>query len=122
MVQPTRMDDRIKMMGELLVLHRNTGSVENNYGDKTPIWGVVSLSETEYIWVQDPKPDPYAYGVPGRLDVDLKVGLFMSYTEALELDKVLSTPNYRIERLRLIKRNGGETSHYEASLRKMEES
>jgi len=115
----TRMDIQIQLKGEALTLQRDTGSVEDDYGDVTPVWGDVSLSETEYIWVMKKEQGGNEPGPAGILDEAGYLGLLQSFTEAQELDMVLST--YRIEKLSEVKAANGDTSHYEADLRKVEE-
>jgi hypothetical protein len=116
------MDDAIKRNGVALVLHRDTGSTENDYGDTTPTWGAVTLSATEYVWIQNVEPSGPTGAIPRRIDMASRPAFLMSFTEAQELDMiVVGSVKYRIERLREVEQYNGDTSHYEARIRLVEE-
>lgn len=117
----TRMDDKIQLNGDACEVHRDTGSVTNTYGDKTPIWGKISGGD-EYIWIQKRRLGGREASPAGILDEAPYIGFLKSDTAFQNLDMaVVGSVNWRIEKLNEITRTRNEVSHYEAQLRLVEE-
>jgi hypothetical protein len=117
----TRMDDKIQLYGDACEMHRDTGTVTDNYGDKTPIWGKVSGGD-EYVWIQKRKLGGREPGPAGILDRAPYIGFLKSSTVSQDLDMVVvGSVKYRIEKLNEVSQIRDEVSHYEADLRLVEE-
>lgn len=116
----TRFDDRIQTHGEEVELHRDTGSVTDNYGDTTPVWGKVA---DEYAWIQKRKQGGNEPGMAGILDVAEYVVFLKSTTSSQDLDMVKTAESiyYRLEKVNDVTMYGGETSHKAADASKVEE-
>ena len=116
----TRFDNKIQTHGEAVEIWRDSGSVEDGYGDTTPIW---AMAYEEYAWIQKRKQGGNIPGVPGILDRAPYVIFLKSTTDAQDLDMVKTAAGvqYRIEKLNEVPAHRGATSHHSADARLVEE-
>lgn len=116
----TRFDNIIQLKGEAVEIHRDTGNVEDGYGDITPIWG---KAYDEYAWIQKRKQGGNEPGVAGILDRAPYIIFLKSTSSSQDLDmaKTAAGVFYSLEKLNPVTMYDGSTSHYEADARLVEE-
>jgi len=117
----TDVDALIDINGSSVEIWRDTGTVEDDYGDITPIWGKAA---DEYAWIQrgqDVKASGITSGIAGEMDESDYLGVFKSDSVLQGKDIVKkSGVSYEVKKAEAMEILGF-TSHLEAWLVQLEE-
>ena len=119
----TDVDNLIDINGSSVEIWRNTGTVEDDYGDITPDWGSSAFA-TETAWIQrgqTVKASGITAGIAGEMDESDYFGFFKSdsvlQAEDIVKKGVVSYEVKKVEAMEIL----GFTSHLEAWLVQLEE-
>ena len=119
----TDVDALIEINGSSVEIWRNTGTVEDDYGDIVPIWGSSAFA-TEIAWIQSGssvKASGITSGIAGEMDESDYLGVFKSDSVVQRKDITkkggVSYEVKKVEEMEIL----GFASHHEAWLVVLEE-